>query len=195
MGSRFVLCPECHEAYRALRLESTSSYSLNVMPLGTLVWPDEHPEGGMPLEREGPHKECRASLIRLANARTLLWRSGSVPEGSMEVWEEARRVLPDWPGFHRLTLSPEQMSSLDGCADELDDFLGAVTARFPNVTITDDGSGVTHFRAQRSLDLPVRHPALNRALDIAARVIGALLILLVGLVVIRGALRWAGVLD
>jgi hypothetical protein len=113
----------------------------------------------------------------------------------VEVWEEARRVIPDWPGFHRLALNPDQLSSLDGCAAELDDVLGTIAARFPYVTITDDGSGVTHFRAQRSVDLSVRHPALNRALDVAARVIGALLILAVSFVIIRGALRWAGVLE
>ena len=37
----FALCSECLAKYRALRLDTEARYSLNIMPLGTLVWSDE----------------------------------------------------------------------------------------------------------------------------------------------------------
>ena len=102
------------------------------MPLCSLVWPDEHPGGELISAADGTHKQCQASVIRLARARTHLWRTGSVPEESRELWEDARRVLPEWPGFRRLALNPEQLKSLEGCAEELGDLMGAIRQRFPD---------------------------------------------------------------
>lgn len=185
---RFVLCDDCLAAYRALRLNPASTYTLNIMPFGSLSWSDEHPDGGERLGRSGPHRTCTSSLVRLASVRTRMWRSEPIPPQSLALWEDARRVLPEWPGFHRLTLSPEQMTSLEACASELDDFMGAVAARFPKVTITSDGSGVAHFRAERTPDPTERHPLLNRIIDIAAKVIAAAVLLYLGIALLRSAL-------
>ena len=90
MGFAFVLCPECLARYGALRFDPTASYGVCSIPLCSLVWADEHP-GGAPLDDpDGPHQQCRASVMRLAGARTQLWRSGSVPEDLRELWDAAR---------------------------------------------------------------------------------------------------------
>ena len=74
MGFAFILCPECLARYGALRFDPTASYGLCSIPLCSLVWADEHPDG-VPLgDPDGPHQQCGASVLRLAGARTQLWR-------------------------------------------------------------------------------------------------------------------------
>jgi hypothetical protein len=41
------------------------------------------------------------------------------------------------------------MSSLEASEKELEDLMGAIARRFPDVTVTDRGGGVVHFRAER----------------------------------------------
>ena len=152
-ATSFELCADCLEKYRALRFDPDAGYALNVMPLCSLVWPDEHPGGLMTdLPSGADHKACLATILRLSGARTALWRTGALPDKRAALWNEAQRQLPDWPGFHRLSLSPEQFASLDGCREELDDFWTALGRDFPKVTSTSN-DGVTHFRAEK---LPVR---------------------------------------
>ena len=155
-ATSFVLCADCLEKYRALRFDPDAGYSLNVMPLCSLVWPDEHPGGELPSGEA--HRACKGTIIRLAGARTRLWRTGSLPENRTVLWKEAQRQLPDWPGFHRLTLSPEELESLDGCREELDDLMGAVGRQFSTVTLTSK-DGITHFRAERVVTRPPRFSA------------------------------------
>jgi hypothetical protein len=124
------------------------------MPFCSLQWPDEHPED---LDRH--HEECRASILGLVGARTQLWRAGTIPEDLRELWAEARLAIPDWPGFKRLSLDENQLQSLDGCAEELKDFIGRVAQDFPQVTFTDKGGGLTEFSAHRGeRETPHRPP-------------------------------------
>ena len=71
-ATSFVLCAECLEKYRALRFDPDANYALNVMPLCSLVWPDEHPGREMP--SGDAHRACKGTIIRLAGARTRLPR-------------------------------------------------------------------------------------------------------------------------
>jgi hypothetical protein len=160
MAFAFALCPECLTKYRALAHDPIGEYTLNIMPFCSLEWPDEHPEElrTMVLDRER-HEECRASILRLVGARTHLWRTGTLPEDCRGLWTEAQRTIPDWPGFKRLSLNQEQLLSLDGCAQELDDFVRAVAADFPQMTFTDKGGGLTEFSARRGeTEAPQRPP-------------------------------------
>jgi len=81
---------------------------------------------------------CLDSIIRLCSARTQLWRHGEIPEQLRELWAEARRLLPDWPGFQGLALDSKQLESLDACRGELNDFLDCIGKRFETITITED---------------------------------------------------------
>src|SRR5262249_54202586 len=149
MTFSFALCPECLAQYRALTHDPTCRYSLNFIPFCSLEWPDEHPKDGVIAIPDPNHEECRVSIIRLAAARTWLWRTGAVPEESKELWAEAQRMIPNWPGFLRLSLSQGQRLSLEDCAGELDDLLGAMAKDFPQMTFTDEGGGLTKLTARR----------------------------------------------
>ena len=155
MGFPFLLCPECRARYGALRFDPTASYSLCGIPLCSLVWPDEHPGGAAVYDDDGTHQPCRASVLRLAGARTHLWRTGSVPEDLRPLWDEARRLLPAWPGFRRLSLDREQREALAACLGELAGFLEAVQQDYPEATTTDEGGGLRRFTARRTTEPPL----------------------------------------
>ena len=154
MALRFTLCSECRAEYSALRLDPDATCWLNIMPLSSLMWSDEHPDGIFKVDRKGVHGQCYASAIRLAAARTALWRTGAIPEASGGLWEEARQLLPEWPGFSRLTLNQEQRASLEGCDHEVNEVMQTIMRRFPDVTTTDEGGGLIRFRATRKPPAP-----------------------------------------
>jgi hypothetical protein len=153
MTVRFELCPECLANYRALVHDPSCGYMLNVMPLCSLKWGDEHPDQFGDIHRDPvPHRTCNESIIRLAGARTHLWRNGVIPEDCQELWADAQRLIPDWPGFKRKSLTPEELRSLDGCAEELEDVLGTMAEHFSEMTLTYKEGGLTELSAKRASD-------------------------------------------
>jgi len=147
----FALCPECLAQYRGLAHDPTCTYGLCPFPLCSIMWSDEHPKDGLP-----KHEPCSVSIIRLAGARTGLWESGAIPEHSKELWAEAQSIIPNWPGFLRLSLNEAQRDSLEACKDELDEFVGALAKDFPHMTFTDKGGGLTHLLARRATYRPMQ---------------------------------------
>ena len=143
----FKMCTECVARYRDLEHDSGSEYSLNIMPFCSLQWPDEHPEDWY----EHCCEECQLSIRHLSSARTGLWRTGEIPDHYLDFWKDANTAIPEWPGFRRLSLSKKELDSLDGCSEELDDMMGAITEDFPDLTVTDQGGGLTKFTAERDL--------------------------------------------
>jgi hypothetical protein len=158
----FNLCASCRDKYRALSFDSTGNYSLCPMPLASLVWPDEHPDArGYFLTCCAP---CKESIRRLCFARTHLWRNGEIPNDHVELWKQANGIIPDWPGFKRLSLDEKQMKSLDACREELDDLMGAIVKTFPKVSFTDKGGGQVDFTAERVIGTDLIRPASNPAI-------------------------------
>lgn len=156
MSYSFRLCPECLANYRVLRFSPSSTRSLCLMPLSCIVWSDEHPDGRPP--RPSSHRECCESIMRLSNARKALWLIGTIPQELQLVWDDARMLIPDWPGFQRQTLGPEDRASLDACAQEFSDLVGAVTRDFPEIRASDRGGGVAEFTANRDRRSEVKRP-------------------------------------
>lgn len=151
MAFSFALCPGCLAKYRLLTHDPTCEYTLNVMPFCSLQWSDEHPEdlARIILDREH-HEACASSIIRLVGSRTHLWRTGVCPEDRHELWAEAQQAIPDWPGFKRLSLDERQRRSLDSCVEELDDVIGAIAQNYSQITLTDEGGGLTKCTATRN---------------------------------------------
>jgi hypothetical protein len=140
------------------------------MPFCSLQWPDEHPEDRDHVILDPKHEECRTSIIRLVGARTYLWREGVIPEDLHELWSEAQRAIPGWPGFKRLSLDEQQLRSLDGCAEELDDFIGRVAQDFPRVTFKDKGGGLTEFSAHRERGAAAHQPPMLVTQNVRSRI-------------------------
>ena len=87
------------------------------------TWTDEHP-GGEPIIHGDA--ESMKSILNLLVARASYWRAKQIPQELQLLWEEARKLLPDWPGFRRMHLAPEQMAALEGCTKGADAFVEAL---------------------------------------------------------------------
>ena len=61
----------------------------------------------------------------------------------------------------RLSLNQAQRLSLEGCAEELDDLVGAIAEDFPQMMFTDKGGGLTEFSAQRGERGAPHRPAMR----------------------------------
>lgn len=154
MPFSFTLCAECLAKYRALAYDANARHSPCLIPFGCIVWSDEH----TPAETTvfTGHEACRHSLIRLISARKSLWRTGQISDGLGQVWREAQEIMPDWPGFRRLTLSAEEFRALDFCEAETADMMGHLRSDASIFTLSDEGGGVVSFLA---------HPPAPRPTD------------------------------
>ncbi len=127
MNFEFNLCPNCLGRYRTLRLDSACKYVVVPRPFNSLVWPDEHPD------QVGYFNTCctpcRESIRLLAYARTHRWRYGELPEALVELWNKAQSMIPDWPGFKRLSLNDTQIKDLSTCPEQFDVAMGTVATR------------------------------------------------------------------
>lgn len=145
----FSLCTECAENYRTLRFDPAATYGMSIMPLCCIQWNDEHPFNAtrgciwVGCRRDS----CRDSLIRLSNARMALWETGGIPDDLRPLWDEAQQLLPNWPGFQRLSIGQKERKALDGCRQELDEIMGAIRNDFPNTATENKAGGVSTFRA------------------------------------------------
>ena len=93
------------------------------------------------------HQECRLLLIILTSARKHLWRTGQIPREYQELWDEAQNLMPNWPGFRRLTLTVEQLRDLDACEDESSDLVAHIRSDSSMFVLEDRGDGVVQFIA------------------------------------------------
>ncbi len=114
--SAFLLCAECLAKYRALEFDPAASPGLCNIPFNSLVWSDEH----RPIQSAASpsHDRCLGSLMALTTARKKLWHTGRIPAESEPLWREAQELMPNWPGFRRLTLNALERQYLDQCEQE-----------------------------------------------------------------------------
>jgi len=150
----FTLCPDCLAKYRTLRFDPNARHSPSLIPFDCIVWSDEHTPSETRLYPE--HDACLHSLIRLVSARKLLWRTGQIPDALRQVWREAQKSIPDWPGFRRLALSAEELRALDFCEEETADMMGSLRSDASIFALSDKGGGVVSF---------VAHPPAPRPID------------------------------
>ncbi len=145
MPLTFRLCPECLGRYRALQFDAAAHCGHCIIPYGSLIWADEEPPlNERPIEG---HDECKHSLMLLISARKNLWRTGRVAPEWQALWREANELLPNWPGFERLTLSAEELKELDGVEQEVSDILDNYRSTSSIFAVDDKGGGVIRFIA------------------------------------------------
>ena len=152
----FKLSPSALAEYRALTFSHDARLEISLLPLGTLVWEDEHPGGKCML----PDLDDVSwkSMILLVGARTALWLDGEVPEHLQPAWDEAMLVLPDWPGFRRLTITDDQRDDVRFAQKELDAFEESLFGDADSFSRTKDGTGIVEINA--TFDLTKEGPNL-----------------------------------
>ena len=139
----FDICEELLEQYRNLRFNSNAKYGWSIIPLGSIYWPDEHPADGRPIIK--CHETCSTSILRLLVARMWYWENGEIAPDLQTLWDGARELIPDWPGFNRLHLDEDQRRAheqLQSDADAVEEFFAEDSAE---VSIEDKGGGVSKW--------------------------------------------------
>jgi hypothetical protein len=151
MSFKFTLCPDCLPKYRTLQYDPKAQFGPCLIPFDSIVWADEQiPATERPLFG---HDTCLHSLMRLMLARKQLWRTGQIEASLQQIWREAHEILPNWPGFRRLTLTTEELRALDLCEEETAASLDRICGDASVFAVTDKGGGVVSF---------VAHPRLSR---------------------------------
>ena len=150
MPYSFVLTSGLASRYRALRYDASAEPRCCQIPLGTIYWPDEHPGGKLSLA--GLDHQSRDSILRLSAARLALWQSGAIPRDLQVLWEEARAVMPEWPGFRRLELSEQARRVAVECERSALEWFDALAEASGGLRDTDLGGGLSHWSATIRLD-------------------------------------------
>jgi hypothetical protein len=145
----FKISPAVRDDYRKLAYKQDAQCEWSIIPLSSLVWEDEHPGGKCTVPEMD--EESRISVIQLTAARTALWLHGRVPGELQQLWEEAKAVLPEWPGFKRLTLPDEDREAVRRFREELDACEAELFADADEVSRVVDEFGVVHVEAKFDL--------------------------------------------
>ena len=142
---RFDPPQEILDRYRELVFDPHCEAIPVQIPLASITWPDEHP--GAPLRAMSTlQRPSSRAFIGLVVARQLLWVDGVVPDAYQRLWREATHLLPTWPGFRRLVLSPEERALAEPAFEEAEGFFAAVAENADHV-VFDSRDGLRTFEA------------------------------------------------
>jgi hypothetical protein len=114
-----------------------------IVPIGTVFWSDEHPDG---IPSFG--SDSGDTIIRLLLVRTKLWRTGVIAEEDLEFWREAQEALPDWPGFERLDLSALNLYRDKRAEEDADSFFVDLVAESEAFWADLHEDGTIEWRAE-----------------------------------------------
>ena len=103
------LCDACLKDYRNLTYDSALVFVPNAIPLGDIIWMDEHPFidgtfGPYARHRGSNGGHCLGNAQLIVACRSRIWLDGRLEPAFQPYWANLKTVLPDWPGFQRLNL-------------------------------------------------------------------------------------------
>ncbi|MBO6891168.1 MAG: hypothetical protein JJ866_04425 [Roseibium sp.] len=125
-----MLTPETVDYLRRQTYDPAAEQLSIIVPVSTLYWSDEMPDTKA-LRRLG--NGAYDEVIRLLSIRRQIWEHLQVSNEEQEFWSSAISLAPDFPGFRRLDLSPEDREAqfqidrleaefFDELAESADDF-------------------------------------------------------------------------
>ena len=141
MRVTFKLCSPSLERYRALRLERSAKSAVQILPFPTVLWSDEYPKGESP----GPtcHPRCRCTFEQLLLARHEIWMQGNPAWGRKKVWRQAKKALPEWPGFARCETSAELLDAIRSAENQNLDFFKVLEEWADSMQVSPTGFTAT----------------------------------------------------
>ncbi len=156
MKVTFRLCSLALERYRGLRVKRSAKRMVQIIPFPTVVWSDEFPKGEFGFLR--CHPRCRRTLGQLLLARHEIWTQGSPARGHEQFWQQAKKALPEWPGFARCKASTALGEALRSAEDQHVDFFKVLAEWGDSVQISP-----TKFTATKNCETPPSLSGLNRS--------------------------------
>jgi len=142
---------EALQAYRELRYREDSKRQGLYIPVGFILWEDEYPGDENDMLPRGDD-DTRRTVLSLHLARWHYWMDEEIPEELTDLWDEAQRQLPDWPGFQRLYVDEETKEAARNCRDAESQIWEAFSADADEVDVVDDGYGLSSVSLTYRLD-------------------------------------------
>src|SRR5262250_1618841 len=99
----------------ALRYDQRAEIIYCALPLGSIYFSDEVPDGLLP-----EHVADFIQVMRVLGIRVNFWDGLAPSEEDQAIWEEARKRFPDWPIFKRLELRAEHRKAHEGVLECID---------------------------------------------------------------------------
>jgi len=138
----FKISASVAEEYRKLKHKPDARREWSIIPLEAPIWEDEHP-GSKCMLPSSMDEQSRISVMNLVEARTQLWLVGQVPNEFQQLWDDAKRVLPQWPGFQRLSIPDEEKEKIKSLRAGFDAVEAELVAEFGDTSRSVDEDGKT----------------------------------------------------
>lgn len=99
----------------ALRYDQKAEIIYCPLPLGSIYFSDEVPDGLLP-ERVADFIQ----VMQVLGIRANFWNGLALSEEDQAIWEEANQRFSDWPIFNRLELTSEQRRAHAGVLEDVE---------------------------------------------------------------------------
>jgi hypothetical protein len=90
----------------ALPYWPNAEWAVNILPFGSVYWKDEMPEMHEMLDIQD-----MTTVLRMFGIRLQLWDNEVLNAEDRQLWDAAKRQVPGWALFKRLSLSDEQRAA------------------------------------------------------------------------------------
>ena len=122
-----MLSDKVIEVLNSLRYRPDAGWHVNIAPFGDIMWNDE-----FPMKEQLPslieHSEDMTSINNAFCVRIKIWNGEALSAQEQEFWIGLQRLVPNWPLFKRVSLTPEQMRDREEAERQLDLELEALEA-------------------------------------------------------------------
>lgn len=154
-----------------LPLRVDAKRMVSIIPLGSIYWDDEMPDGVSVARLPEDEQNMMWQLFAI---RFRIWDNEELTAEDKSFWDSARSEVPDWALFQRLALSEDDRKAREKAEKDVEKELDAVFGDADQIRLTDKGRGIQEMSV--TFDL-TKKPAEGRAIGGWRRPIGTLLIL------------------
>jgi hypothetical protein len=126
---------------RGLRLDPDATMGYCSIPLGSIFWSDELPDG-KPIIID--NDDDRIQVLRLFAIRITVWNTGAMDETSEQYWNAALEQFPDWPVFRRLHLTDTERLAHEEAQQAATETFDALLIDADDASIGSDGDLTTY---------------------------------------------------
>lgn len=144
MSKEFALSKDLRQYYNELSYDEKAEFSCVYIPLGSIIWKDEHPKGRLPRKADSQSEDTIYTLIE---ARRYYWENGKPPPDLEIFWIQAKSEIPNWPGFQRLNITKDEYEQVLQCERASKEMLIGLASMADEFSIDKSSDGKMGFSA------------------------------------------------
>ena len=108
-----------------------------MIPMGGIYWADEIPDFRVLMDVP---KSDRDLIFRLFSIRFKLWAGDELSGDDQSYWDNAQRLVPDYPVFHRVDISDDDRAAQTAAEEDAMAGFEALFGDADELTVNEDGS-------------------------------------------------------